>query len=84
MLRGTVALSVESSTENVVELMIGKLQKFPESTQQVLRLGACLGNQFDLNTLSLIHERESSDTFQDLLPAIQEELIKPSSEIEAA
>ena len=73
-----------SITENVVELMIGKLQKFPDSTQQVLRLGACLGNQFDLNTLSLIHERESSETFQDLLPAIQEELIKPSSEIEAA
>ena len=73
-----------SITDNVVDLMIGKLQKFPESTQQVLRLGACLGNQFDLNTLSLIHEKESSETFQDLLPAIQEELIKPSSEIEAA
>ncbi len=69
-------------TDNVVELMIGKLKKLPESTQQVLRLVACLGNQFDLNTLSLIYEKEASETFQDLLPAIQEGLILPASELD--
>lgn len=64
-------------TDNVVELMIGKLKKLPHSTQDVLRLGACLGNQFDLNTLSLIYEKESFGTFEDLLPAIKEGLILP-------
>ena len=70
-------------TDNVVELMIQKLKKLPESTQQILRLVACLGNQFDLNTLSLIHEKEASETFQALLPAIQEGLILPTSDLEA-
>ncbi|HEY9301866.1 MAG TPA: hypothetical protein VIQ31_36980, partial [Phormidium sp.] len=66
-------------TDNVVELMIGKLKKLPNSTQQVLRLAACVGNSFDLNTLSIIYENSISETFQDLLPALKEELINPSS-----
>ncbi|WP_349775300.1 trifunctional serine/threonine-protein kinase/ATP-binding protein/sensor histidine kinase [Geitlerinema calcuttense] len=70
-------------TDNVVDLMIRKLRKLPEATQQVLRLVACLGNQFDLNTLSLIYEKESFETFQDLLPAIQIGLIQATSELEA-
>ncbi|NET29953.1 ATP-binding sensor histidine kinase [Okeania sp. SIO1I7] len=70
-------------TDNVVELMIGKLEKLPTLTQKVLSLVACVGNQFDLNTLSLIYEKESYATFQDLLPAIQEGLILPASETEA-
>ncbi|MBD1939865.1 ATP-binding sensor histidine kinase [Microcoleus sp. FACHB-68] len=69
-------------TDNVVELMIWKLKKLPDSTQQVLRLVACLGNQFDLNTLSLIHKKEASETFKDLWPAVQEGLILPASELE--
>ena len=69
-------------TDNVVELMIQKLQKLPEATQQVLRLGACLGNQFDLNTISLIHGKEAVGTFRDLWPAIKEDLIQPISEME--
>ncbi len=68
-----------SITENVVELMIGKLRKLPEETQEVLRLSACLGNQFELNTLSLIYEKESYGTFQDLLPAIREGMVQPNS-----
>lgn len=71
-------------TENVVDLMIGKLKRLPEPTQKVISLAACLGNQFDLNTLSLIHEKESSKTFQDLLPAIETGLILPSSDLETS
>ncbi len=69
-------------TDNVVELMIQKLQKLPEDTQQVLRLGACLGNQFDLNTISLIHGKEAVGTFRDLWPAIKEDLIQPISDLQ--
>ncbi len=50
-------------TDNVVELMIGKLKKLPESAQQVLRLAACVGNHFDLDTLSVIYEKSTTDTF---------------------
>jgi predicted ATPase/signal transduction histidine kinase/CheY-like chemotaxis protein/tRNA A-37 threonylcarbamoyl transferase component Bud32 len=62
-------------TDNVVDLMIGKLKKLPTSIQQILRLAACIGNSFDLNTLSLINKTTINDTFQALLPTIQEGLI---------
>ncbi|MBD3558644.1 serine/threonine-protein kinase PknK, partial [Planktothrix sp. FACHB-1355] len=70
-------------TDNVVELMTAKLKKLPESTQQVLRLAACVGNEFDLKTLSIIYEKSETETFTELLPAIQEELIVATSELQA-
>ncbi|MEG4031777.1 MULTISPECIES: serine/threonine-protein kinase PknK, partial [unclassified Microcoleus] len=70
-------------TDNVIELMIGKLKRLPPSTQQVLRLAACVGNSFDLNTLSIINEKSLGATFQELLPAIQEGLILTTSDLGA-
>ena len=68
-------------TDNVVELMVGKLRKMPDSTQQVLRLAACVGNSFDLNTLSIVNEKSTAETFTELLPAIQDGLILATSEL---
>jgi len=68
-------------TDNVVELMVGKLRKMPDSTQQVLRLAACVGNSFDLNTLSIVNEKSTAETFQELVPAIQDGLILATSEL---
>jgi hypothetical protein len=68
-------------TDNVVELMVGKLRKMPDSTQQVLRLAACVGNSFDLNTLSIVNEKSTAETFQELLPAIQDGLILATSKL---
>jgi predicted ATPase/signal transduction histidine kinase/CheY-like chemotaxis protein len=70
-------------TDNVVDLMIGKLKKLPSATQQVLRLAACVGNRFELNTLAIIHEKSLDGTYQNLLSAIQEGLILPTSALEA-
>ncbi len=77
------AIEALDITDNVVELMISKLQKLPEATQKVLSLVACIGNQFDLNTLSLTYEKESSAAFGDLLPAVREGLVLPANEAEA-
>jgi len=68
-------------TDNVVELMVGKLRKMPDSTQQVLQLAACVGNSFDLNTLSIVNEKSTAETFQELVPAIQDGLILATSEL---
>ncbi|MFB2968579.1 AAA family ATPase [Aerosakkonema sp. BLCC-F183] len=67
-------------TDNVVELMIGKLKKLPDATQQVLRLAACVGASFDLNTLSIICEKSPAEVFQNLIPAVQSALILAASE----
>ncbi|MCL6702844.1 ATP-binding sensor histidine kinase [Pseudomonas sp. T1.Ur] len=47
-------------TDNVVDLMVGKLSRLPVETQQALQQMACLGNVADITTLT---------TVLDLLPA---------------
>ena len=71
-----------SITDNVVELMIGKLKKLPVSTQQILCLAACVGAEFNLNTLSIISEKSASDVFQDLAAAVHLGLILPISDLD--
>ncbi|TVP48413.1 MAG: GAF domain-containing protein [Mongoliibacter sp.] len=67
-------------TDNVVELMAGKFLKLPPSTQNVLRASACFGNQFDTETLTLIHEGDQEQTMKDLKAALAEGLILPKGE----
>jgi predicted ATPase/signal transduction histidine kinase len=42
-------------TDNVVDLMAGKLTRFSTTTQEALRQLACLGNVAEISTLSLVH-----------------------------
>lgn len=71
-------------TDNVVDLMVGKLRRQAEATQDVLRFAACLGNEFGLEALATIREQPLSETFAALLPAIGEELVVPASQAEIA
>ncbi|MBW4625337.1 MAG: AAA family ATPase [Brasilonema octagenarum HA4186-MV1] len=64
-------------TDNVVELMCEKIQSLSESTQNVLRLAACIGNQFDVKTLSIINEKPQKETTNELWDAMQAGLILP-------
>lgn len=64
-------------TDNVVELMANKIQKVPEATQDMLKLAACVGNQFDLETLGLITEKSLKETANDLQAAVAESLVVP-------
>ncbi|GAB1537759.1 hypothetical protein NUACC21_04130 [Scytonema sp. NUACC21] len=47
-------IEAQNITDNVVELMLIELKKLPEVTQQILRLAACVGASFDLDTLSIV------------------------------
>ncbi|MFQ5571166.1 MAG: AAA family ATPase, partial [Rhodothermales bacterium] len=67
-------------TDNVVDLMVKKIKTLPPQTQKALRLAACVGNYFDLDTLSIVHEKTAVHTMEDILPAVREELILPMSE----
>ncbi|MGB7443741.1 MAG: ATP-binding sensor histidine kinase [Coleofasciculaceae cyanobacterium] len=75
-------IEAQGITDNVVELMIGKVKKLPESTQQVLQLAACIGADFDLNTLFIISETSRSEIFQALTPTVQSGLVLPTSELD--
>ncbi len=67
-------------TNNVVDLMTHKVQKLTEKTQQVLKLAACIGNQFDLQTLAVVHQKTLAETAGDLWQALFEGLILPLDE----
>jgi PAS domain S-box-containing protein len=67
-------------SDNVVELMLGKLKKLSEGVQQELRLSACIGNRFDLNTLSWISKVSYEETRQALWEAVQEGVVLPLGE----
>ncbi|MEG4349727.1 AAA family ATPase [Microcoleus sp. LAD1_D5] len=68
-------------TDDVVEFMALQLQKLPLPTQKVLKLAACIGNQFDLATLAIVDENSLVETASALWKALQEGLILPVSEV---
>ena len=68
-------------TDDVVEFMALQLQKLPSYTQDLLKLAACIGAQFDLNTLAIVSQQSESDAAVALWKALQEGLIIPQSEI---
>ncbi|MEE9474149.1 MAG: serine/threonine-protein kinase PknK, partial [Candidatus Hydrothermarchaeaceae archaeon] len=74
------AIKEKRVTDNVVDLMVKRLKSLPEGTQEVLRLASCMGNRFDLKTLSIIHERKQTETLDHLWRAIAEEYILPQDE----
>ena len=74
----TKALAI---ADDVVEFMSLQLQKLPTETQEILKLAACIGAQFDLQTLALISGLSSKNTANALWSAIQEELVIPITDV---
>jgi len=68
-------------TDDVVEFMALQLRKLPAQTQEVLKLAACIGNQFDLATLAIVDEKSPEETASALWKALQDGLILPISEV---
>ncbi|MGB0385687.1 MAG: AAA family ATPase [Ardenticatenaceae bacterium] len=70
----------QAYTSNVVEFMAGQVKKLPQQTQSLLSLAACIGNQFDLNTLAVVYKQSKTHTALDLWPAISQGLLFPLSD----
>jgi predicted ATPase/signal transduction histidine kinase len=66
--------------DDVVNFLKIQLQKLPENTQDILKIAACIGNQFDLSTLSIVCEKSPIQIAAQLWDALQEELIIPQNE----
>ncbi|MEH2009636.1 AAA family ATPase [Nostoc sp.] len=71
----------EALTDDVVAFMAFQLRRLPPSTQNVLQLAACIGNQFDLGTLAIVSEKSEIETAACLWKALQEGLILPTGNI---
>jgi len=64
-------------SENVVELMVKKIQILSTATQRILQIAACIDNLFSLDMLSVASEQSWTKTAQDLWEALQVGLILP-------
>jgi predicted ATPase/class 3 adenylate cyclase len=51
-------IAQKNIAENVVDLMASKVRQLDPPVQEVLRLASCIGNRFDLETLSVVHRRD--------------------------
>ncbi|MDZ8033996.1 AAA family ATPase [Nostoc sp. DedSLP04] len=74
-------INQQAVTDDVVNFMIFQLQRLPQSTQKVLQLAACIGNQFDLATLAIVSQESEIETAASLWKALQEGLILPISDV---
>ena len=62
-------------TDNVVDLMAKKITKLSGDVQEVLKICACIGNRFDLETISIIFDRSIDETLSKLTIAVEEGLV---------
>jgi len=76
-------IEAQGLTDNIVTLMLGRMQKLPSATQQVLKLASCFGNQFGLSILSTMNEKAPEETVQALQAAIFSGLIVSIDQTEA-
>jgi PAS domain S-box-containing protein len=63
-------------TENVVDLMVGKLQRLPADTQQALQLLACLGNVAAIAIVSIVLGTAEEQVHAALWEALRQELVE--------
>src|SRR4029077_16587313 len=67
-------IHVKGYTDNVVDLMVGKLTRLPVETQAALQQLACLGIA-DITILSIVHRTSEEEIHSDLWEAVRLELI---------
>ncbi|MEH2352443.1 trifunctional serine/threonine-protein kinase/ATP-binding protein/sensor histidine kinase [Nostoc sp.] len=71
----------QAVTDDVVAFMGFQLRKLALSTQQVLQLAACIGNQFDLASLAIVSKQSQIETAAALWKGLQEGLILPKGDV---
>jgi predicted ATPase len=62
-------------TDNVVELMVGKLNRLPTNTQEALKQFARMGNSAEFDLLAMAYEKSIEELHQHLWEAVRAGLI---------
>ncbi len=63
------------ATDNVVDLMVGKITELPENSQTLLKLGACIGSYFNRKNLVSVCGKSEEAIRQELNEVMQEGMI---------
>jgi len=67
-------------TDNVIDLMVGRLSRLPINTQEVLQQFACLGNTAECALLAMVREGSKEALDRDLEEGLRAELVLPSGD----
>ena len=67
-----IEIQQQTITDNIVDLMVNKLRQLPEETQTILQLASCIGNTFDLQTISTVSQKSPSQALEVLWIALKE------------
>jgi predicted ATPase/serine phosphatase RsbU (regulator of sigma subunit) len=70
-------LEAAVASDNVVDLLIARLRRLSDAARRVLTLGACVGQEFDLATLSLVWPATNAELKSGLWEALREGLLIP-------
>ncbi|MBU3916691.1 serine/threonine-protein kinase PknK, partial [bacterium] len=62
-------------TDNVVDLMAGKITDLPEDSQEVLKLGACIGTSFNLSTVLAVSGKPEKAVLSALNDVLREGML---------
>jgi PAS domain S-box-containing protein len=65
-------------TDNVADLMVGKLNRLPVGTQSALQQLACMGNSAEFDLLATVYQDSKQDIHGDLRDAVQTGLVLQS------
>jgi PAS domain S-box-containing protein len=68
-------IEAKGYTDNVVDLLVGKLTRLPAETQNALQLLACLGNSATMPRLAIVLDIAEEDVHAALWAAVRLELI---------
>jgi len=66
--------------DNVVEFLIGVLSELPKDTIEAIKLAACIGHEFDMDSLALLSGQSKAALGQALLAALARNVILPLDE----
>ncbi len=69
--------AIEIADKSVVELLASRMLSLPERTQEILKIAACIGNKFNLDTLSIVTDYSSYHIANNLYSAMHLGLILP-------
>ncbi len=62
-------------TDSLVEMMAGKIEKLSSSARDILKICACIGNRFDLETVAAVLNTSVDTALNDLTEAIHEGMV---------
>ena len=71
------SITAAEISENVIDLMVEKICGFPDTTRSALKFAACIGVQFDLDTLAALCGRSIEETAGTLSDLAADSLILP-------